>query len=149
MNRVSSEQEQAASPIIAASPRIWIVNVTSFLFILLQSACTVVIAFSGISAAVGLGSFATALGLTRLAGSFHADIIRIPMMSLALAGSVASLYVLWRVRSLRARPASQWRVVPLSPKQRRKETFQIFLSILTIVLVMAEFTSHLVLHHIH
>lgn len=29
---------------------------------------------------VGLGSFAAAVGLTRLTGSFHADLIRIPMM---------------------------------------------------------------------
>jgi hypothetical protein len=66
----------------------WVVNFTSLLFILLQSACTAVIAFSGISAVIGLGSLAAALGLDRLAGSFHADIIRIPMMTIALTGSL-------------------------------------------------------------
>jgi hypothetical protein len=91
----------------------------------------------------GLGSFAAAVGLTRLTGSFHADLIRIPMMVLALAGSLFTLYIVRRARVLRARPASQWRVRALSPKEKRKETFQIALSTLTILLIVAEFGSHL------
>jgi hypothetical protein len=121
----------------------WAVSLTSLLFILLQSACTVAVAFSGVNAAVGLGSFAAAVGLTRLTGSFHADLIRIPMMVLALAGSLFTLYIVRRARVLRARPASQWRVRALSPKEKRKETFQIALSTLTIILIVAEFGSHL------
>jgi hypothetical protein len=121
----------------------WAVSLTSLLFILLQSACTVAVAFSGVNAAVGLGSFAAAVGLTRLTGSFHADLMRIPMMVLALAGSLFTLYIVRRARVLRARPASQWRVRALSPKEKRKETFQIALSTLTIILIVAEFGSHL------
>jgi hypothetical protein len=121
----------------------WAVSLTSLLFILLQSACTVAVAFSGVNAAVGLGSFAAAVGLTRLTGSFHADLMRIPMMVLALAGSLFTLYIVRRARVLRARPASQWRVRALSPKEKRKETFQIALSTLTILLIVAEFGSHL------
>ncbi len=147
MTKASSES--AITPTTAASPRMWAVTLTSLLFILLQSACTAVLLFSGISVGVGLGSFAAALGLSRLAGSFHADIIRIPMMILALAGSLISLYVLWRVRSLRARPASQWRIRALSPKEKRKETFQFLLSVVTILLIAAEFTAHLWLHRGH
>jgi hypothetical protein len=147
MTEISSER--AMAPTTAASPRMWAITFTSLLFILLQSACTAVLAFSGVSAGVGLGSFAAALGLTRLAGSFHADIIRIPMMILALAGSLSSLYVLWRVRTLRARPASQWRIRMLSPKEKRKETFQFLLSVVTILLIGAEFAAHLWLHRGH
>jgi hypothetical protein len=125
----------------------WAVSLTSLLFILLQSACTVAVAFSGVNAAVGLGSFAAAVGLTRLTGSFHADLIRIPMMVLALAGSLFTLYIVRRARVLRARPASQWRVRALSPKEKRKETFQIALSVLTILLIVAEIATHVVLNH--
>lgn len=146
MTKVSSEP---MAPTTAATPRMWAVTLTSLLFILLQSACTAVLAFSGVSAGIGLGSFAAALGLTRLAGSFHADIIRIPMMVLALAGSSISLYVLLRVRALRARPASQWRLRVLSPKEKRKETFQFLLSVVTILLIAAEFAAHLWLHRGH
>src|SRR5260370_29899812 len=84
MSRIS--EEPASARIITAGPRMWAVNFTCLLFILLQSACTAGIAISGISAVIGLGSFATALGLSRFTGSFHADVIRIPMMILALTG---------------------------------------------------------------
>ncbi len=127
----------------------WAVNFTCLLFILLQSACTAVIAISGISAVIGLGSFATALGLSRFTGSFHADVIRIPMMILALSGSLINLYVLWRVSTLRARPASQWRVRAVSQKQRRTELFQLCLTVLTIILVISEWTAHQVIHRVH
>lgn len=129
--------------ITATSPRMWAISLTSLLFILLQSACTVVVVFSGVSAGVGLGSFAAAVGLTRLTGSFHADLIRLPMMVLALAGSLFTLYVVRRARVLRARPASQWRVRTRSTKEKRKETFQVVLSTITIFLIVAEFATHL------
>lgn len=133
--------------LLKATSRMRLINFTSLLFILLQSACTAVIAFSGISAVIGLGSLAAALGLDKLTGRFHTDIIRIPMMTIALAGSLINLYVLWRARSLRARPASQWRIRALSPKERRSELFQLCISVLTIILVVAEWIAHQVLHH--
>ncbi len=145
MSKNSSEVTSEA--ISATSPRMWAVSLTSLLFIVLQSACTVAVAFSGVNAAVGLGSFAAAVGLTRLTGSFHADLIRIPMMVLALAGSLFTLYIIRRVRVLRDRPASQWRVRALSPKEKRKETFQIALSILTILLIVAEIATHVYMNH--
>jgi hypothetical protein len=145
MSKVSSEF--ASEPIRATGPRMWAVSLTSLLFILLQSACTVVVAFSGVNAAVGLGTFAAAVGLTRLTGSFHADLIRIPMMLLALAGSLFTLYVVRRARVLRARPASQWRIRPLTPREKRKETFQVAISTLTILLIVAEIVTHVVLNH--
>jgi hypothetical protein len=144
-----TSEKQGSSPDAVANPRMWMVNLTSLLFILLQSACTAVIVFSGISAAIGLGSFAAALGLNRLGGSFHKDIIRIPMMAVALVGSLINLYVLWRARSLRTRPASQWRIRAFSPKQRRVELFQFSISLLTIALVIAEWIAHEFFHRHH
>src|SRR5882757_10091404 len=99
---------------------------TSFLFIVLQSACTAVIAISGIRVAIGLSALGAAtFGIHAPAHGFHRDAIRIPMMIAALAGSLINLYVVWRIRSLRARPASRWRVQAATPKQRRSEVFQI------------------------
>ncbi|HTU51626.1 MAG TPA: hypothetical protein VMF56_13610 [Acidobacteriaceae bacterium] len=142
-----NSSELTSEPISPTAPRMWAVSLTSLLFILLQSACTVTVAFSGINAAVGLGSFATAIGLTRLTGSFHSDVIRIPMMILALAGSIFTLYIVRRARVLRARPSSQWRIRPLTPKEKRKETFQIAISLVTILLIAAEFVTHVALNH--
>ena len=124
----------------------WLIGLTSFIFILLQSACTAVTAISGLRLLIGVGSLAAAAFIPGFIFAIHTDKIRIPMMTLALLGSVVNLYVVWRIRSLRARPASQWRVQPVTAKQRRSETIQIVLSILTLLLVGAETVAHHFLH---
>ena len=124
----------------------WLIGLTSLIFILLQSVCTAVMAISGLRLLIGLGSLAAASFLPGFVFSFHSDKIRIPMMVFAVVGSTLNLYVVWRIRSLRARPASQWRAQPVTAKQRRSETIQIVLSILTLLLVVAETLTHHVLH---
>lgn len=121
-------------------------NFGSFLFILLQSACTAVMAISGFRLLIGLSALAAASGVYGPAKGFHQDAIRIPMMVLALAGAVANMYSVWRVRSLRARPASQWRVQPVSRAKLRSERVQIALAIATLVLVAAEAITHARMH---
>jgi hypothetical protein len=129
------------------SRRSWIVGATSFLFILLQSACTAVMAISGVRVVIGLGALAAAAGLNRPASGFHTDAIRIPMMVIAVIGSLLNLYVIWRMRSLRARPASQWRTTPPTSKQKRAEVVQIALAIITLALVLAESITHRIIHN--
>jgi hypothetical protein len=122
---------------------------SSFLFVVLQSACTAVIAVSGVRVAIGLSALAEAtIGIHAPAHGFHRDVIRIPMMVAAALGSLINLYVIWRVRTLRARPASQWRVQAVTPRQRRSELFQIVLAIITLVLVAAEWITHPMVHRI-
>jgi hypothetical protein len=122
---------------------------SSFLFVVLQSACTAVIAVSGVGVAIGLSALAEAtIGIHAPAHGFHRDVIRIPMMVAAALGSLINLYVIWRVRTLRARPASQWRVQAVTPRQRRSELFQIVLAIITLVLVAAEWITHPMVHRI-
>ena len=125
----------------------WLIGLTSFLFILLQSACTAVMAVSGLRLLIGLGSLAAAIVIPGFIFSIHTDKIRTPMMVIAVLGSVLNLYVVWRIRSLRAQPASQWRAQPVTAKQRRSETIQIVLSILTLLLVVAEILAHHALHN--
>ena len=110
---------------------------SGFVFAFLQSACTFVLATSSIRVLIGLSALAAAAGTNAPAKGFHQDAIRIPML----------LFALWRVRSLRARPASQWRVQPVSAKQKRSERLQIALSVLTLILVAAEWWTHSLLHH--
>jgi hypothetical protein len=139
----------AVSPEQPVKDRAWLVSATSFAFIVLQSACTAVMAISGIRVAIGLSGLAAAtIGIHAPAGGFHRDVIRIPMMIAATVGSLINLYVVWRIRSLRARPSSQWRVQPVTPKQRRSEFFQIVLAIVTLVLVAAEWITHPMIHRV-
>jgi hypothetical protein len=126
----------------------WLVSLTSLFFILLQSACTAVMAISGVRVVIGLGALAAASGLGRPAEGFHRDAIRIPMTVIAVLGSVINLYVIWRIRSLRNRPAAQWRLTPPTNRQIRSERFQIALAILTLVLVIAEWITHRIIHNV-
>jgi hypothetical protein len=123
--------------------RFWVIGLTSLFFILLQSACTVFMAISGLRLLIGIGSLAAATtGLNWLA-SIHGAAIRIPMEIVAVAGSVINLYSIWHIRSLRARPSAQWRVGPVSAKTRRVEWIQVALAILTLVLVAIEWAIHI------
>ena len=145
----SSVNSATAPAELPASRRAWLVSLTSFVFVLLQSACTAVIAISGVRVAIGLSALAEAtFGIHAPAHGFHRDVIRIPMMIAATAGSLINIYVIWRIRRLRARPASQWRVQAVSPKQRRSELFQIGLSIITLALVAAEWITHPMIHRV-
>jgi hypothetical protein len=122
------------------------VNVGSILLALLQSACTAVLAISGFRVLIGLGALAAAAGVNAPAKGFHQDAVRIPMLWLAAIGSLANLYSVWRVWSLRARPAAQWRVQPVSREKLRSERLQIVLAIVTLVLVVVEVVTHPMLH---
>ncbi len=124
----------------------WIIGLTSLLFILLQSACTAFMALSGLRLLVGVSSLAAAVAGARFLDTLHGEAIRIPMEIIAIAGSVINLVAIWRVRSLRARPSSQWRVGPLDPKKKRAESIQIALALLTLALVSVEWGLHLYLH---
>lgn len=126
--------------------RLWWINVTGLVFAILQSACTAVLAVSGFRVLIGLSALAIAAGTDAPAKGFHADAIRIPMMLLALAGALGNLYVLWRVRSLRARPAAQWRMQPVTKAKRRSEWLQFALAILTLVVLALEFVTHPMMH---
>jgi hypothetical protein len=137
---VDSRQERAANR------RSWMIGFTSLFFILLQSACTAFMALSGLRLLVGVGSLAAAVAGTRFLGSIHGEAIRIPMEIFAVAGSAVNLYAIWRVRSLRARPSSQWRVGPVNPRKKRAESIQIALAVLTLLLVGAEWAFHIYLH---
>jgi len=126
-----------------------LLNWSSFLFALLQSFCSAVVAISGIRVAIGLGALAAAAGVDTPARGFHADAIRIPMMALALVGALLNLYLLWNARRLRNRPAAQWRRVPSTPKKRFSERLQLVLSILTLALLAAEWITHPLIHRPH
>jgi hypothetical protein len=119
---------------------------SSFLFALLQSVCTFFAAANGLRFAVGLGSLALSASAGAMVERFHADALRIPMIGLALIGSLLNLAILAQVRRLRHRPSSQWRLQSPSTRKLRMERLQIVLSIATLVLVAVEEGLH---YHYH
>jgi hypothetical protein len=125
-----------------------LLNWSGIAFAILQSACTALIAISGVRVAIGLSALAAAAGIHEPAHGFHQEAIRIPMMLFAFLGAVVNLYVVWKIRRLRNRPASQWRQQPLTRKKLNSERFQIALSILTLLLLAAEWITHPMVHRV-
>ncbi len=122
---------------------------SSFFFALLQSICTFFAALNGLRVAIGVGSLALSAAVGSAIDRFHVDWLRIPMIVLALLGSLLNLVVLWQVRRLRRRPASQWRQQPLSLRAIRMERLQMVLSVATLVLIAVEEYWHIRWHHGH
>ncbi len=120
---------------------------SSFFFALLQSICGAIVAIDGLRIAIGIGALALSTGAGAAMVRFHADAIRVPMIVVALLGSLLNLAILMHVRHLRNRPAAQWRQKPLSPKQKRTEFAQLVLSVSTLALIVVEEYIHLSLHH--
>ena len=143
---VEQEVRVTASRAEATTGRSWAIGLTSFLFILLQSACTAVMAISGLRLLIGISSLAFAVSGVNILASIHGNAIRVPMELLAVGGSTVNLYVIWRIRSLRARTSSKWRVEPAPPAKKRAESIQIALALLTLLLVAAEWVAHIRLH---
>jgi len=125
-----------------------LINWSGFVFAILQSACTAVIAISGLRVAIGLSALAAAAGIHAPAHGFHQDAVRIPMMVLAFLGAVINLYVVGKVRRLRSKPAAQWRQQPVTKKKLNSERFQIALSILALILLAAEWITHPLVHRV-
>jgi hypothetical protein len=127
--------------------RNWILLWSSFLFALLQSLCTFFLAISGVRLLLGVSTLIFASSL-HFAARFHVDRIRIPMVLLALVGTLINLYAIRRVRRLRSRPSAQWRLQPVSPQRLRSERIQISLAVITLVLLAVEEIGHIFLHHV-
>jgi hypothetical protein len=120
---------------------------SSFFFALLQSICTFFAALSGLRLLIGVSSLALSASVGAALDKFHVDWIRIPMVGLALLGSLLNVIVLLQLRRLRRRPAAQWRQSPLNPRTIRMEQVQWFLSITTLLLISAEEYLHFHLFH--
>jgi hypothetical protein len=115
---------------------------SSFLLAMVQSVCSAFIALSGVRLLVGAVAFASALGVLKFMDRLHVDAIRVPMMVVALVGSVVNLVALWQVWRLRKREASAWRMQEVSNKKRRSERIQFAFAVLTLVLLVVEEVAH-------
>jgi cytochrome bd-type quinol oxidase subunit 2 len=116
---------------------------SSFGMAVLQSVCSAFIALSGVRLLVGTVAFGSAVGVLKATGDrLHIDAIRMPMMMLALLGSVVNLVALWQVWRLRRRSASAWRVQAVPASKKRAEWIQFALAVLTLVLLVVEEWAH-------
>jgi hypothetical protein len=120
---------------------------TSLGFAILQSLCTAVAGMQAFRLLIGLGSLTFSSFAFSVADKLHADWLRIPMMALALAGTLMNLIVLLHVRHLRNRAAGDWRRRTRTAAEKRSEAWQWALSILTLLSIAAEEYFHLGYNH--
>ncbi|MGB7847579.1 MAG: hypothetical protein WBL63_18340 [Candidatus Acidiferrum sp.] len=139
---IPREESRASSP-----SRFQWLNWSSLFLAFIQSVCSTFIALHGIRFLVGIGAVVLASSAWNLAERLHVAAIRVPMMLIALIGALLNLFALWQVRRLRRRSASAWRQQPLTPGKRRAEALQLTLSLLTLVLLFAEWVAHFKLFH--
>ena len=122
--------------------RFRLLNWSGLFLAFIQSVCSAFIALHGVRFLVSIGAVVLASSTWALAERLHVDAIRLPMMLIALVAAVVNLVALWQVRRLRNRPAAAWRQQPLTPVKKRSETLQLVLSVLTLVLLIAEWAAH-------
>jgi len=142
------DARQDSASAASLSSRLKVLGWSGVVFAILQSACTAVVAISGVRVALGLSALAAAAGVHSRAKGYHQDAIRIPMMLFALFGSLINLFVIWKIRSLRSKAASQWRQKPVTTKKLNSERLQIALSIVTLFLLAAEWIFHPIIHRV-
>lgn len=141
-----SAEAPAGAPETAAAQvasRFKWVGWSSFSLALVQSVCTVFVALSGLRLLIGAAAFGVAIGVMKIADArIHIDAVRIPMVMLALVGSVFNLVALWQVRRLRGRAASAWRQKSISRSKFASERMQLALSVSTLILLAVESYYH-------
>jgi hypothetical protein len=120
---------------------------SSLLFALLQSLCTFLAAMSGLRLIIGIGSLAISSEVTTTLGRLHANWVRIPMICLAVAGSLLNVLAIMQIRRLRKRPASKWRQLPIAPRKQFLERLQMALSLVALALIFIEECFHLKMFH--
>ena len=122
---------------------------TSLVFAVLQSVCTFFAAMNGLRVGIGIGSLVLASSTASAIDHIHNSWLRIPMIVLAVLGSVINLVVLWQIRRLRKLPSARWRQTVPKASKLRSERLQLMLSIVTLILVGLEERQHLIwLHHL-
>jgi hypothetical protein len=107
----------------------------------LESLCAAAVALSGLRVVLGLGSLiaATAAGP---AEGFHREALRLPILWASGVIAVLNLLLLWNESRIRRNPAAQWRIQPLTAKQRRQRWIQIATSVAALLLILAEVITH-------
>ena len=139
-NAATAERTAVTEPRTSSTWVAW----SSLFLAFVQSVCAAFVALSGLRLLIGAAAVASAAGVLGFVDRhFHIDTIRIPMVLLALAGALFNLVAVWQIRRLRARPASAWRQKTMSAGKLNSERLQLAVSVLTLLLLVAEEWSHI------
>ncbi len=119
---------------------VWI-GLASLALAALQSICVAAAALSGVRVLLGLTSLLAA-GASGPAHGFHSDALRLPILWIAGLLALLNLLLLWNEDRIRRNPAAQWRLQPLTSRQRRAQWIQLGTSAATLFLILGEVITH-------
>jgi hypothetical protein len=119
------------------------VGVGSVWFAIAQAACATTVFLKSIAVVLGVSTFTAATTLEL----FHSPGARLILVSFALSGAFANLYVAWNARRLRRNPAASWRMRPVSPAEKRRVRIALTTALMTFAVLGVEIWAHLFLHH--
>ena len=106
-----------------------------------QAICVAAVALSGVRVLLGMTSLLAA-GAAGAAPGFHRNALRLPVLWIAGILAVLNLLLLWNEDRIRRSPSAQWRLQPLTSRQRRGRWMQLGTSVASLVLILAEVVSH-------
>jgi hypothetical protein len=111
-----------------------------------ESLCAAAVALSGVRVLLGMSSLiaATAAGP---AHGFHREGLRVPILWASGLIAALNLLLLWNENRIRQNPSAQWRLQPLTSKQRRQRWMQIVTTVVALLLILAEVVTHPWFHH--
>jgi hypothetical protein len=107
----------------------------------IQAICAAAVALSGVRVLLGMTSLLAA-GAVGPAHGFHRNALRIPMLTIAGILAAINLLLLWNENRIRRNPSAQWRIHPLTSRQRRGRWIQLATSVSALLLVLAEVVTH-------
>jgi hypothetical protein len=119
---------------------------SSLFLAVVESLCVAAVALSGVRVVLGMSSLiaATAAGP---AHGFHREGLRLPILWASGVIALLNLLLIWNENRIRQNPAAQWRIQPLTRKQRRQRWMQIVTSVAALLLILAEVVTHPWFHH--
>jgi hypothetical protein len=106
-----------------------------------QAICVAAVALSGVRVVLGMSSLLAA-GAVGPAHGFHRNALRLPILWIAGLLAALNLLLLWNEGRIRRSPSAQWRLQPLTSRQRRGRWMQLGTSVASLVLILAEVVSH-------
>ena len=106
-----------------------------------QAICVAAVALSGVRVVLGMSSLLAA-GAVGPAHGFHRNALRLPILWIAGLLAALNLLLLWNEGRIRRSPSAQWRLQPLTSRQRRGRWIQLGTSVASLVLILAEVVSH-------
>ncbi len=107
----------------------------------MQSLCLAMAALSGVRVLLGITSLLAA-GASGPAHGFHREALRLPILWIAGFLAVLNLLLLWNEDRIRRNPAAQWRLQPLTARQRRARWIQLGTSAATLLMIAGEVITH-------